>query len=133
VHLDTPRWGLEGIMHGQHVDEMRTNIALRDTGSATLINWLIDAPALTIVAGDFNMTTESVIYQKHWKPYFTDAFEEAGFGWGHTKHTRWHGVRIDHILHGPVLRCKECRVCTDVGSDHLPVMAVLSLAKESMN
>jgi len=129
LHLDTPRWGLEAIRYGQHVDEMRANIALRDSGSASLIKWLNDAPALTVVAGDFNMTTESVIFRKYWRPYLVDSFEEAGFGVGYTKNTRWHGVRIDHILHGPVLRCTECRVCPDVGSDHQPVIAVLRRAK----
>jgi len=131
AHLDTPRWGLEAMRYGQHVDEVRANIALRDAGSANVIRWLADAPAMTIVAGDFNMTTESVIFRNYWARYFLDSFDEAGFGFGHTKFTSWYGVRIDHVLHGPILRCTECRVCPDVGSDHRPVIAVLSRAKET--
>jgi endonuclease/exonuclease/phosphatase family metal-dependent hydrolase len=132
VHLDTPRSGLEAMMHGQNVDVVRANIALRDAGSAAVIQWLGDAPAMTVVAGDFNMTTDSVIYRNHWSRYLLDSYDEAGLGWGYTKHTRWHGVRIDHVLHGPVMRCRECRVCTDVGSDHQPVIAILSRARETV-
>jgi endonuclease/exonuclease/phosphatase (EEP) superfamily protein YafD len=126
VHLDTPRWGLEAI-RSRHIDEMRANIALRDAGSARVRQWLNDAPAATVIAGDFNLTTQSAIYRRYWAGC-QDSFEEAGLGWGYTKHTSWHGVRIDHVLHGPVLSCSECRVCPDVGSDHRPVVAVLQRA-----
>ena len=110
----------------------RANIALRDAGSALVVHWLAEAPAATVIAGDFNMTTESAIYRRYWSRCCTDAFEEAGLGWGYTKHTSWHGVRIDHVLHGSVLRCSECRVCPDVGSDHRPVIAVLRRVGDSI-
>jgi endonuclease/exonuclease/phosphatase (EEP) superfamily protein YafD len=127
VHLDTPRWGLEGVPKGD-VEGIRENIALRDRGSAAVADWLADAAKSTVVAGDFNMTTDSVLYRQYWGSY-ANCFSEAGFGWGSTKHTRWHGVRIDHVLHGPTLRCTECRVGLDVGSDHRPVIAVLRSSK----
>src|SRR5262245_12852466 len=128
VHLDTPRWGLEALA-SKDVEGMRANIELRDRGSALVTDWLAGTPAAAVIAGDFNMTTDSVLYRRYWAPY-TNCFNEAGFGWGHTKHTSWHSVRIDHVLHGPALRCVECRVGPDVGSDHRPVIAVLSLATE---
>ena len=37
------------------------------------------------------------------------------------------GVRIDHVLTGDGWRCRRCWVGPDVGSDHLPLLADLSL------
>jgi endonuclease/exonuclease/phosphatase family metal-dependent hydrolase len=127
VHLDTPRGALESARGGD-VDGIRHNVALREAGSAGVTRWLATAPADTVVAGDFNMTTDSALFRRYWSPYCADAFEEASFGLGYTKHTSWHGVRIDHVLHGRVLTCVECRVCLDVGSDHRPVIAELRRA-----
>jgi endonuclease/exonuclease/phosphatase (EEP) superfamily protein YafD len=53
-----------------------------------------------LVAGDFNMPAESAIFRECWANR-TDAFRAAGWGFGHTKFSRWWGTRIDHILAGP--------------------------------
>jgi endonuclease/exonuclease/phosphatase (EEP) superfamily protein YafD len=78
-----------------------------------------------VIAGDFNMPTDSDIYQLYWSSY-TNAFSAAGLGFGYTKFTRWHGIRIDHILAGPGWRCRRSWVGPDVGSDHRPVLAELT-------
>ena len=128
VHLDTPRSGIEPILKSVSYRELRPSIRLRDAGSAAMTAWLGDTPANCIVGGDFNMTCESVIFRRYWSR-FDDAFGEAGLGLGHTKFTHWHGVRIDHVLHGSALRCTECRVGLDVGSDHVPVIAILEYVR----
>ena len=71
---------------------------------------------------DINLPGESAIFRSHWGQ-FTDAFSSAGLGLGHTKFTRWHGVRIDHILAGPGWRFRRCWVGPDVKSDHRPLIA----------
>jgi endonuclease/exonuclease/phosphatase (EEP) superfamily protein YafD len=126
VHLDTPRGGIEPVLHGADLQQIRSNIALREVGSAAAAAWLADAADPCVIAGDFNLTGESRIYQRFWSSY-RDAFSEGGLGLGYTKHTRWHGVRIDHVLHGTGLRCVACRVAGDVGSDHRPLVAVLQM------
>jgi len=78
----------------------------------------------TILAGDFNMTPESSIFRKYLLRY-VDAFSEAGTGFGGTRPTKWHSVRIDHVLADRHWNVKCCCVCRDVGSDHLPVVAEL--------
>jgi len=125
VHLDTPRGGLEAIFD-RNIEGLRENISRRELGSGLVTGWLIRAkpPISTVIAGDFNMTPDSVLYRRYWSRY-NDAFGEAGFGWGFTKHTSWHGVRIDHVLYGDAFSCTDCRVGPDVGSDHRPVIAVL--------
>ena len=80
--------------------------------------------ASLVVAGDFNSPPESSVLRRHWGD-LGNAFRSAGFGFGHTKFTSWHGVRIDHILYGPTWGCRYCAVGPDVGSDHRPVLAVL--------
>ena len=76
----------------------------------------------SLLAGDFNMPVESAIYGQCWSR-FSNAFDAVGLGLGHTKFTRWRGVRIDHILAGPGWRFRRCWVGPDVHSDHHPVIA----------
>ena len=86
----------------------------------------------TIVAGDFNVPIESRYYRDHWKS-MSNAFSLTGFGFGHTKFTRWHGIRIDHVLADDHWRIVHCRVGPDLGSDHRPVITELSLVPSSRN
>ena len=98
-----------------------------------LAQWMEQFRGPLIIAGDFNMPSDSVIYRSCWGPY-TNAFSQAGLGFGRT---RWismrgvtFGVRIDHILTNEHWRPQSCWVGPDVGSDHLPVIADLSPAKK---
>jgi endonuclease/exonuclease/phosphatase (EEP) superfamily protein YafD len=80
----------------------------------------------TIVAGDFNLPVESAIYRTHWGD-LRNAFSRAGIGTGYTKHTRYWGVRIDHVLASGDIGTHRSFVGRDVGSDHLPLIADLVL------
>ena len=78
------------------------------------------APA--IVAGDFNMPTDSTIYRQFWSNW-TNAFSAAGWGLGYTHYTHRTQLRIDHILASPGWRVRQCYVGPNVGSAHCPVIA----------
>ena len=85
------------------------------------------ASVWAIVAGDFNLPLESAIYRRDWAT-LQNAFSAAGFGLGHTKRSRWFGIRIDHVLAGSKSRIERCWIGPDVGSDHRPLVAELTAA-----
>jgi endonuclease/exonuclease/phosphatase family metal-dependent hydrolase len=126
LHLQTVREGLEAVRSGKWkgATALSANIALRERQSAAASRWLRGVSGPVVIAGDFNMPADSDIYQQFWSSY-CNAFSSAGLGYGYTRFTRWHGVRIDHVLTGPGWRCRRCWVGSDVGSDHLPVLAEL--------
>ena len=81
-----------------------------------------------LVAGDFNMPTESAIFQRYWGS-LTDGFEHAGFGFGYSRLAGWIRLRIDHILADDSWVVKSAQVLPDYGSDHLPVMVDVELRR----
>jgi endonuclease/exonuclease/phosphatase family metal-dependent hydrolase len=132
LHLNTPRDGLEGLAVTRRgllgVDALRRNINSRGVESHTIRRWVGTPAAPTIVAGDLNMPVESLFYRRDWSQY-QNAFSTAGFGYGHTKSTQWHGVRIDHVLADGNWQVRSCRVVDAIGGDHRPVVAELALRK----
>jgi exonuclease III len=128
LHLPTPRPGIEVAIasKGRDLSELRRMIEVRREASQVARDWVGERSDSTIVAGDFNMPVESRIYRDHWAS-FRNAFNEAGMGWGTTKQTRWHGVRIDHILYTSSWRCLKAWVGPSMGSDHRPMIAELAL------
>jgi vancomycin resistance protein VanJ len=77
-----------------------------------------------IIAGDFNVPVESVYYRDYWAG-FRNAQSDAGFGLGYTKFTRFHGVRIDHLLINERWSVLRSEVGNDFGGDHRPVIVEL--------
>ena len=126
LHLDTPRWGLEEVRaHGwRGLRAVEENNASRLRESMKSSQQIAAMTEPVLIAGDFNMPVQSAIYQRYWSRY-QNAFSRAGWGWGHSKFTRWHGIRIDHVLTSEPWRATRCRVGPDVGSDHRPVIADL--------
>jgi endonuclease/exonuclease/phosphatase (EEP) superfamily protein YafD len=104
----------------------KKNIEVRRLQSELASRWAESFPGPKLLVGDFNLPVESAIYRDHWSQY-TNAFSVAGWGLGHTRYCRWHGVRIDHILTGPESQVDRCWVGPDVGSDHRPLIADLVL------
>jgi endonuclease/exonuclease/phosphatase (EEP) superfamily protein YafD len=83
-----------------------------------------------IVAGDFNLTP--------WSEYFSDALEASGlhdaalgFGLGRSWPAQFAplGIRIDHCLLSRQWLSRRVDVGPSLGSDHLPVLADLSLSR----
>lgn len=132
LHLSTPRYGIEAMLTRglKGIHDLQTNTAQRAHESEEMSRWVSRFDGHRVIAGDFNMPSESLVYRQAWGVY-TDAFAAAGLGVGHTKFTRWYGIRIDHILVGAGWRCRRCWVGPPVGSDHRPVIADLEWVESS--
>jgi vancomycin resistance protein VanJ len=112
-------------VHDRQVDALVVDIAA------------IDRPL--IVAGDFNVTDQSATYRliNH---YLHNAHRSAGWGFGFTFPARPHTkglplitgpiYRIDHVFYNHHFVAYHARtLTTSAGSDHLPIVAELSLAE----
>jgi endonuclease/exonuclease/phosphatase family metal-dependent hydrolase len=131
VHLETPREGLEEILHGNLSGGVRLLVAKnrqRSSEAGLARSWADQAggPA-RIVAGDFNTPPQSNLMREFWSDY-ANCFGVAGLGFGYTKHTRRIRVRIDHVLAGPGWKCQAAWVTHWPGPDHDPVIADLRWA-----
>jgi vancomycin resistance protein VanJ len=126
VHLETVREGLAEVMHRawRGAPGLSANIRQRDLESGLARAWTERAEGPLVVTGDFNMPIESAIYRRHWSS-FTNVFSEVGFGFGTTKQTKVHGIRIDHVLVGPGWRCLGAQVGPHLGMDHRPMVTDL--------
>lgn len=127
IHLDTVRRGIEPMLHAGFgaTDELRDNLVFRDRESSAAQAWIRSRsthPA--IVAGDFNMPTDSAIYRHNWRAW-SDGFESSGAGLGYTKFTSLWGIRIDHVLSDDGWQAVSSHVGPDVGSDHRPLIVTL--------
>ncbi len=131
VDLLTPRRSLAGVLdpvrifNFDYVDTAQEGIDFRWAESENLFKWIKGFGDEKILAGDFNLTTDSPIYRKYWSGY-QNAFTETGLGFGYTKKTRInifsYQSRIDHILSTPGIRPVRTWLGPDFGSDHLPVV-----------
>jgi endonuclease/exonuclease/phosphatase (EEP) superfamily protein YafD len=126
VHLETVRDGIGAVLGKKlgGVPELEANIAARRWESELARDWIGRVSGALLVAGDFNMPVESGIYRDLWSHY-TNAFSDAGTGYGFTKQTRLLGVRIDHVLAGPGWAVERAWVARPIGSDHDGVIADL--------
>lgn len=124
VHLETPRDGLLAVYHQGFSGrkKLASEIVRRATISSKARDFLSKAAKSPLVLGDFNMPTDSVLYQRDWAG-FGNAFSMAGWGWGHTARHAWVSLRIDHILLGSAWQAERCWVGRSVGSDHAPLIA----------
>jgi endonuclease/exonuclease/phosphatase (EEP) superfamily protein YafD len=119
---------LEAVLwHGwSGLADLEETISKKNIEAEAVSKWIQTRREATLIAGDFNLTPESIIYRRQFG-HLQNAFSMAGWGWGGTKFTRHHSVRIDHILANACWRVVRCEVCPDVGSDHRPVMAEFDL------
>ena len=141
VHLMTARHGLSTVTPGEVLrggasSEIAGFDVLRqkEADEALAFVQAIPADLPLIVAGDFNTPSHSNHFSSRWG-FLRNVFEEVGFGYGYTAPNTQHKVwpdytpwlRIDHILASDVWDLHRCEVGTGRGSDHRPIMAVLSL------
>ncbi|HMO36106.1 MAG TPA: endonuclease/exonuclease/phosphatase family protein [Gemmatales bacterium] len=129
VHLPTIRGQsgeLEELIQGLpgSVDNFIKVLERRRDAVEKMKAWITTVPGPCILAGDFNMTSDDGLYRKSWKGY-GNAFEKAGWGFGYTKWTSWHGVRIDHVLFEQTWQCIHAEVGPNLGSDHRPLYVEL--------
>jgi vancomycin resistance protein VanJ len=134
VHLLSPREGLVAVIDRQTVlrpsksPTLVAELEQRSQQSEEAARWAGRFSSSLILAGDFNMPTDSIIYRRDWAGY-RNSFSDAGLGFGHTEWRKIRslplGIRIDHVLSGSSWRCCSCWVGPDVDSDHLPLIADL--------
>jgi vancomycin resistance protein VanJ len=124
LHLLSPRKGLEAVLEKglTGLEELNEVTEERQIDGMAVEAWLDKYAGPKMVAGDMNMTPESMIYRRRCG-HLQNAFSTAGWGFGGTKFTRIHSVRIDHVLTDKSWRITRCEVGPDVGSDHRPVVA----------
>tara|TARA_B100001971_G_scaffold215183_1_gene259293 strand:- start:57395 stop:58408 length:1014 start_codon:yes stop_codon:yes gene_type:complete len=124
VHLETPRSGLEPFLKRDFdLQKLRNNFRRRYHEASITANHARDLE-VSIILGDLNMPYESPLYQLYFDEY-VNAFTQAGNGLGATKYTRWHSLRIDHVLHTSLCESLRASVGDDLGSDHRPFLVDL--------
>jgi endonuclease/exonuclease/phosphatase (EEP) superfamily protein YafD len=126
VHLTSPHTVFRDALHLERFGRGRVqyNSMLRGEEAQDLQQQADEFDGPVLLAGDFNLPGDSTIYRNSFGS-FTDAFADAGFGFGWTYHEKWTVTRIDHILGGPGWRCSRCWIGPSVGSDHRPLLAEL--------
>ena len=129
VHLPTFRPAFE---HLQRLSVSEGQMRMAELGQTyrevanEILKSVTTTDSCVIIGGDFNVPCESLYYRDHWSS-FQNAFEISGAGFGYTKHTRFHGVRIDHILGNDAVDVRQAFVGPDFGGDHRPLVARLTI------
>jgi endonuclease/exonuclease/phosphatase (EEP) superfamily protein YafD len=122
VHMPTLRFGLYRFLDHdvdglkQHVDWYEREMARLMAG----LSEMHDVPFL--VGGDFNIPSDHAMMAAVGTS-LRFAYEDAGWGYGYTRPSRYPWFRIDHILASPEWVFTRCWVGPDFGSDHLPLIA----------
>jgi vancomycin resistance protein VanJ len=124
VHLETPRKGLEPLKETGSVGILELNILVREAGSRRVSRWIREQAPGAIIAGDFNLPSESLIFRDSWDRC-TDAFSAVGFGFGWTRVLKHFSARIDHVLSCATWTPLRTEIGPDLGSDHLPLIVDL--------
>jgi vancomycin resistance protein VanJ len=132
VHLPTVRDGLQAVIgeKWKGIPKLRHNSQSRMVESQAVSQWVRSFAGPKVILGDFNLPAESAIYRECWSS-FENAFGRRGTGFGFTKFTNYHGVRIDHILSDRSWATLDCRIGPDLGGDHRPVLADLARRESS--
>lgn len=123
LHLDTPRKAFEALIDGDEdaSGTIAQKTAVRDLESRLARRWVDLGPGPRLVAGDFNMPSESAIYRRHWGA-MSNGFSRAGRGFGYSRRAGWIQLRIDHVLADDAWVVQSARLLADYGSDHRPVL-----------
>jgi endonuclease/exonuclease/phosphatase (EEP) superfamily protein YafD len=126
VHLATVREGLAAVLRQAlgGAPALEENTRERALESQIARAFAARGTGPLLVMGDFNLPVESAVFRRSWGS-FHNALSEACWGICRTKHTRWHGVRIDHVLAGPGWEVIDAFVAPGLGGDHRPVVADL--------
>lgn len=81
-----------------------------------------------IIAGDYNDTPASYLYQQATKALL-DPYVEQGRGFGTTYHGPYPAYRIDYVLHSQELEALSYRRIKTNISDHYPIVCQFKLSK----
>jgi endonuclease/exonuclease/phosphatase (EEP) superfamily protein YafD len=122
VHMPTLRFGFYRFLD-HDVEGLKQHIAWHDREMARLIGGISemrDAPFL--IGGDFNVPPDHAMMAALGTS-LRFAHEDAGWGYGYTRPSRYPWFRIDHLLASPEWVFTRCWVGPGFGSDHLPLIA----------
>lgn len=132
--LDTNDKGaLKELSHGQmgnksqrFVGKFRQTIYSHEEEWDRLKPLIEEATVPVVVAGDFNDTPSSYLYQQV-RTLLADSFVDQGKGFSTTYHGPFPAFRIDYIFHSESLTTLSYQRLKSNISDHYPVMAVFAL------
>jgi endonuclease/exonuclease/phosphatase (EEP) superfamily protein YafD len=115
---------------------MRYDESTRNQQIRTLLALTQTEDMPVIIAGDFNMSSTSLIYDDI-RALYGDAYANVRNDWGAT-YPAGRGeelpdifpplLRLDYVWHEASLRATSAQVGTRLGSDHLPVMVEMVLS-----
>jgi vancomycin resistance protein VanJ len=122
-----PRWMVNKTLYlVQNYDETRRNAQI-----AVLLNHLQQETNPVIIAGDFNMSHTSTIYESFVEAGLVDTHAAAGAGFGLSWSLRPSlppVLRIDYVWHSDSLRTVTARIGERQGSDHLPLIVDIEVS-----
>ena len=138
VHLDSYQLneddmeGIEKLTHAQPDSSTHQLVAkFKETTLQHEREWKEELQPLIqktrvpiIVAGDFNDTPASYIYQQI-TDTLVDPYVQQGRGFGTTYHGYYPAFRIDYVLHSPEFKTLSYKRVKTVISDHYPVVVTL--------
>lgn len=130
VHFETPRSVLMGLIYRFFDFALANTIESNRRFEAELVSLWSKNKKYALIAGDFNMPQDENIYQRNFT-HLNNAIDNKAFGFNATKHTNWHGVRIDHILYTDGFTINAVEVLNTGSGDHRPVFATLSAVSVS--
>lgn len=116
---------------GSHVRIANTHLtndndAERQEQATKVVELLSGSAEPVVLAGDFNATPAAAPITTL-TAAFKDSWAEAGSGAGYTYSSFLPTKRIDYVMHSGQLTTTQIRVISTSASDHLPVLARLSV------
>lgn len=120
------RGEVEDMIPRSTLGKFKANILAHDSEWVELKPYIENSPYPCIVAGDFNDTPASYIYQQMAKT-LKDTYKERGKGFCTTYHGRFPAFRIDYILHSSDFKALSYKRLKSDMSDHYPILAELEL------
>lgn len=126
VHFETPRSVLMGLIHRTFDFQLANSIESNRKFQAELVSLWSENKSHTLIVGDFNMPVDENIYQDNFSK-LNNAIDAKGFAFNDTKHTFWHGIRIDHVLYSDDFQLLDVEVVNSLSGDHRPVLTRLKI------
>ena len=115
-----------GLIHRTFDFQLANSIESNRNFQAELVSLWLENKNHTLIVGDFNMPVDENIYQDNFSK-LNNAIDAKGFAFNDTKHTFWHGIRIDHVLYSDDFQLLDVEVVNSLSGDHRPVLTRLKI------
>lgn len=127
-HIDANVDNLDSEKSEQLLMTLKETFVMQQSQAELFINHKANTPYRVIIAGDFNNTAYSYVYNEI-RGDLKDAFEESGNGFGRTFSFKYFPVRIDFILVDTSFEVNAFKTIDKKLSDHYPIYSELSIDK----